>query len=158
MGAEVARKPSIDALPVADELPDIAGLQKGAQITFSAVVGYCSGYAVKKVGKVAVVGIGITFIGLQVRCSLPSRIMCAVSRRYARWDVTQALRYFGYIDGVNWGKVRDHVVTAVDTDGSGTITRKDVVTHWNRFMDVCSYNVPGRVAFAAMALLGFKHG
>lgn len=68
------------------------------------------------------------------------------------------MRYFGYIDGVNWGKVRDHVVTAVDTDGSGTITRKDVVTHWNRFMDVCSYNVPGRVAFAAMALLGFKHG
>ena len=94
MGAEVARKPSTDALPVADELPDIAGLQKGAQITFSAVVGYCSGYAVKKVGKVAVVGIGVTFIGLQVRCSLPSRIMCAVSRRYACWGVKPGLAVF----------------------------------------------------------------
>lgn len=70
----------------------------------------------------------------------------------------QTLRYFGYIDGINWDKVRDDVVSVVDTDGSGSITRHDLIAHWRRFIGVMSYNIPGRAAFAGMAFLGFKQG
>ena len=41
--------------------------QVGTRISFGAVAGYCSGYAIKKVGKAAVVFVGLSFIALQVR-------------------------------------------------------------------------------------------
>ena len=69
----------------------------------------------------------------------------------------QTLRYFGYIN-VDWLKVRDDIVKAVDTDGDGHITRADITTQWRRLMAVLSYNIPGRAAFAAAALMGFRHG
>ena len=106
----------------------------GGHISFGAATGYCSGYAVKKVGKAAIVTVGVVFVGLQV------------------------LRYFGYIDGINWAKIGNDVTKAIDTDGDGKITKSDLKTYWKRFIDVCSYNIPGRAAFAAMAVLGFKHG
>lgn len=39
----------------------------GSEITMGAVLGFCSGYAVKKVGKAAAFVVGVTFIATQVR-------------------------------------------------------------------------------------------
>lgn len=38
----------------------------GSEITMGAVLGFCSGYAVKKVGKMAAFVVGVTFIATQV--------------------------------------------------------------------------------------------
>lgn len=46
----------------------------GSEITMGAVLGFCSGYAVKKVGKAAAFVVGVTFIATQVRPS-PDTVM-----------------------------------------------------------------------------------
>ena len=70
---------------------------------------------------------------------------------------SQTLRYFGYIN-VDWKKVKGDIVKAVDTDGDGHVTQRDVVAHWKRLIAVLSFNIPGRAAFGMMAVLGFRHG
>ena len=61
-----------------------------AKLGFGAVMGYCSGYAVKKVGKAAAFTVGLIFMGLQ------------------------GLAVSGYIE-IDWMKVKDDAVAAVDT-------------------------------------------
>ena len=40
-----------------------------AQMSFGAVMGYCSGTAMKKIGKAVAFGVGVIFIGLQAAAS-----------------------------------------------------------------------------------------
>ena len=61
-----------------------------SQISFGSFVGYCSGTALKRIGKVIAFAIGVSFIGLQ----------SAVSA--------------GYID-VNWEKVQEDAIKPIDT-------------------------------------------
>ena len=61
-----------------------------AKLSFGSVVGYCSGMAVKKFGKVAATAIGAIFICLQTCAS------------------------YGYLS-INWGKVKDDAIKKVDT-------------------------------------------
>jgi len=61
-----------------------------AKISFGSVLGYCSGYAVKEVGKVAAVILGAGFIAVQTCVS------------------------YGYIQ-VDWDKVKDDAIRKVDT-------------------------------------------
>ena len=61
-----------------------------SELSFGSVVGYCSGYAMKKVGKAMAFVIGVGFIGVQT------------------------VVHFGYID-VNWTKVRDDAIKPLDT-------------------------------------------
>lgn len=59
------------------------------QLSFGSVMGYCSGMAMKKIGKMVAFVIGIGFIGIQ----------SAVSA--------------GYID-VDWGKIKDDALKPLD--------------------------------------------
>ena len=61
-----------------------------SQLSFGSVVGYCSGYAMKKVGKAVAFVIGVGFVGLQTAS------------------------HMGYID-VNWIKIRDDALKPLDT-------------------------------------------
>ena len=58
-------------------------------VTFGGMMGYCSGYALKKIGKALAVVVGVTFIALQTAV------------------------YSGYID-VDWVKIKDSGLKAVD--------------------------------------------
>ena len=60
--------------------------------------GFSSGYALKKVGKIAAVGIGIGFMSIQL------------------------LHYYGIIGEVKWDRVQNALVTRLDTDGDGKVT------------------------------------
>ena len=64
-----------------------------AQLSFGAVMGYCSGYAMKKVGKVVAFGVGVVFIGLQAAAST------------------------GYIN-VDWAKIKDDTLKKMDSVSS----------------------------------------
>lgn len=61
-----------------------------AQLSFGAVMGYCSGTAMKKIGKAVAFGVGVIFIGLQAAAST------------------------GYIS-VDWTKIRDDTMKKIDS-------------------------------------------
>lgn len=61
-----------------------------AQLSFGAVMGYCSGTAMKKIGKAVAFGVGCLFIGLQAAVST------------------------GYI-AVDWAKISDDTMKKLDT-------------------------------------------
>ena len=60
-----------------------------AQLSFGSVMGYCSGMALKKVGKAVAFVVGIGFVGLQTAVSM------------------------GYID-VDWSKVKNDALKPLD--------------------------------------------
>ena len=68
------------------------------QLSFGSVMGYCSGMAVKKIGKAIGFVIGVGFIGLQTAS------------------------HFGYID-VDWGKVKDDALKPLDTVRGIAVTK-----------------------------------
>ena len=61
-----------------------------AKVTFGGVVGYCSGYASKKISKAAAIMIGVAFM------------------------VVQGAAYAGYIE-VNWSAIKDSGIKKIDT-------------------------------------------
>jgi uncharacterized membrane protein (Fun14 family) len=61
-----------------------------AKISFGSIIGYCSGYTLKQVGKVAAIILGAGFIAVQTCVS------------------------YGYIQ-VDWNKVKDDALKKVDT-------------------------------------------
>lgn len=79
------RQPDREAVldSTAVEVPDIAAIAPYLQqLTFGAVAGFLVGYALKKVGKVVAIGIGILFVLIQV------------------------LAYYGFVS-VNWVQVQE---------------------------------------------------
>ena len=76
-----------------------------AKISFGAVMGYCSGIALKKVGKMLAFIVGLGFIGLQTAQST------------------------GYL-AVDWSKIVDDLKMKADTNDDGGIDGEDVkVSH-----------------------------
>jgi uncharacterized membrane protein (Fun14 family) len=65
------------------------------QVSFGSVVGYCSGTALKKIGKAMAFVIGVGFISLQSAANA------------------------GYID-VNWGKLQEDAIKPIDTVSAET--------------------------------------
>ncbi len=102
-----------------------------SEISFGGAVGFCSGYAVKQVGKVAAATIGMIFILAQVASSQ------------------------GYIH-INWKKVEQDVIRAVDPNGDGKITKDDFVIWWNKFLRVVRHNLPSSSGFGVGFLLGIS--
>ncbi|OQR99017.1 hypothetical protein ACHHYP_07365 [Achlya hypogyna] len=102
---------------------------KIGEISFGGFLGFCSGAAVKQVGKAAAVSIGIIFVMAQLAASK------------------------GYIN-INWSKVEKDAIAAVDPDGDGKITQKDFKIWWKRFLEFAQYNFPSSSGFAA----GFAAG
>ncbi len=67
------------------EVPDLQAVAPYLQqISFGALAGFASGYALKKVGKVVAIIVGLLFVALQL------------------------LAYYGIIE-INWGIVQGHV-------------------------------------------------
>lgn len=76
------------------------------QIGFGAVAGFVAGYALKKVGKVLAVALGLLFVAIQL------------------------LAYFGYVT-VEWGRLQAEVEPLLGAESLGAAWRAllDVVTY-----------------------------
>lgn len=98
-------------------------------ISLGTGLGFCSGYALKQVGKVAAVTVGALFVLAQVASAK------------------------GYVD-INWKKVEKDVITAVDPDGDGKITKKDFKIWLDRLLATLKYNFPSSAGFSAGFVLG----
>ena len=105
-----------------------------SQMGMGGFFGVCSGYALKKIGRLAAVGTGVVFIFLQ------------------------GLAYKGFID-INWEKVQAKVKEAIDLNNDGKLDGGDLLVLWNKYIKpVLTYHLPGAVGFPVGFLLGFKNG
>jgi len=104
-----------------------------AKLSFGAVMGYCSGYALKKVGKALAVVIGVGFIGIQ----------SAVATGYIK---------------VDWDKMSNDVVMKIDTSGDGKLDVDDAKEYWRRLRKMLTNRIPGAGGFGLGFLWGVKSG
>lgn len=106
----------------------------GPAVGFGGMLGYCSGLAFRKAGKVAGVAIGLTFMGVQTAASS------------------------GYIT-VNWDKVKDDTfVKTLDANKDGIVNMDDAQVHWNKYSAMMTDRVPNAGGFAAGFMLGARRG
>ncbi|KAL7576579.1 hypothetical protein ACA910_018070 [Epithemia clementina (nom. ined.)] len=97
-----------------------------AKLGFGTVVGYCSGMALKKVGKAVATIIGMGFV------------------------VVQSAVYAGYIN-VDWDKVQTDVVKSVDTNSDGKLDAEDAKMYWSKVKAILANGIPDAGGFS----LGF---
>jgi uncharacterized membrane protein (Fun14 family) len=104
-----------------------------ANLSFGAVMGYCSGVALQKVGKALALLVGIGFVGLQTAAS------------------------FGYIV-IDWEKVRIDVVKSVDTTSDGTVSIEDAQAYWKKLKTLLTNKIPSAGGFSLGFLYGVRYG
>uniref|UniRef100_A0A7S0F743 EF-hand domain-containing protein n=1 Tax=Craspedostauros australis TaxID=1486917 RepID=A0A7S0F743_9STRA len=104
-----------------------------AKVSFGGVMGFCSGYAMKKVGKAVAVTIGLGFFGLQ------------------------SAAYLGYID-VNWNKIVSDAVKPLDATGDGKVDAEDVKVYWKKLKSLLVNGLPNAGGFSVGFLYGVKQG
>mmetsp|Transcript_12857 Transcript_12857/g.43542 ORF Transcript_12857/g.43542 Transcript_12857/m.43542 type:complete len:207 (+) Transcript_12857:34-654(+) len=95
------------------------------------LLGFCAGVALRRATKEAAFVAGSAFIFLQV------------------------LAWRGYIE-IKWQRIRGDVICAVDTDGDGEITAKDVKHYVRRLFGVLVYQLPSTSGFGLGLVYGFK--
>jgi uncharacterized membrane protein (Fun14 family) len=104
-----------------------------SQMSFGSVMGFCSGYAMKKAGKALAVVIGLGFMALQAASS------------------------YGYVE-VKWQKISDDAKSQVDATGDGKVDVEDVKIWWKKIKVVLTKNLPSNAGFSLGFLYGIKSG
>ncbi|KAF0698773.1 Aste57867_10631 [Aphanomyces stellatus] len=102
------------------------------QVSFGSFVGFCAAMAVKSIGQLAAVAIGVVFIGTQMAASA------------------------GYIQ-VDWKKIEKDAIAAVDPNGDGKIDADDFKIWWKKFYAMAKYNMPSSGGFATGFALGLVY-
>lgn len=102
-------------------------------LTFGTMMGYCSGLAMKKIGKAVAVLVGVTFIGLQVAASS------------------------GFIQ-IDWEKISVSIKNKVDATGDGKIDMDDVKSYWKKLKEILTDRVPAAGGFSFGFLYGVRSG
>ncbi|GAX20668.1 hypothetical protein FisN_32Hh057 [Fistulifera solaris] len=100
-----------------------------SNISFGAVMGYCSGTAMKQIGKATAFLVGLGFIGLQ------------------------GLAHYGYVQ-IDWMKVKESAQKSIDTNGNGSIDAEDWKAYWKSLKKILTNKVPAAGGFS----LGFLYG
>jgi uncharacterized membrane protein (Fun14 family) len=103
------------------------------KLGFGAIMGYCSGIAMHKVGKVLAVTIGVGFIGIQTIVS------------------------FGWIE-VDWVKLKIDFIQKVDTTGDGLLSADDAKVYWQKLKNLLTNKIPSAGGFSMGFLYGVRYG
>mmetsp|Transcript_6132 Transcript_6132/g.14883 ORF Transcript_6132/g.14883 Transcript_6132/m.14883 type:complete len:126 (-) Transcript_6132:1558-1935(-) len=103
------------------------------QIGFGGAMGYCSGMAFRRVGKIFGLMIGVGFMGLQTAKS------------------------YGYID-VDWNKIKGDAIAPLDLNKDGKVDGKDVEVFWKKSQAILKDSIPESGGFSAGFLLGARRG
>jgi len=103
------------------------------KLGFGAIMGYCSGIAMYKVGKALAVTIGVGFIGIQTIVS------------------------FGWIE-VDWVKLKIDFIQKVDTTGDGLLSADDAKVYWQKLKKLLTNKIPSAGGFSMGFLYGVRYG
>ncbi|RCH94085.1 hypothetical protein CU098_010327 [Rhizopus stolonifer] len=118
--------------PVMDAIHQTKG-QKSifnrGELTFGTFLGLCTGFLVKKVGKLFAAFIGTGFVFLQY------------------------LSQQGYVT-VHWDRLEGRYNSTFDTDKDGRVTRRDLSSKWQNFVNFLTSNIQFKSTF----LVGFFAG
>eukprot|EP01041_Mallomonas_annulata_P011071 gene11071-23136_t len=99
------------------------------KLGLSGAVGICAGYASKRIGKEFAFVVGCGFL------------------------VLQYLNDKGYIS-IKYDKAKQDIIQAVDTDGDGQFTAKDILFYWKKIKHIMINQLPASSGF----LTGFAIG
>lgn len=100
-----------------------------SNLSFGVIMGYCSGTALKQIGKAMAFVVGVGFIGLQ------------------------SMAHLGYIQ-IDWMKVSESAKKSIDTTGDGRFDADDLKAYWRSFKKIMTNRVPAAGGFS----LGFLYG
>ncbi|GJJ67848.1 hypothetical protein EMPS_00194 [Entomortierella parvispora] len=103
------------------------------ELTFGMAMGLCSGYLVKKLGKMAMLVVGLGFVSLQL------------------------LANQGYIT-VNWAKIERKFKSKFDLDQDGQVTLNDAKHGFRGLLELLTRNFQFKSTFAGGFVLGFRYG
>lgn len=103
------------------------------KLSYGFVCGFSSGYALKKVGKVAAFSLGIGFALLQ------------------------SLSYGGYIK-INFERMNEDFNKLMDLDNDDDFDQDDAQELLNRIYNVLSYNIPAGSGFGTGFFMGLRSG
>jgi uncharacterized membrane protein (Fun14 family) len=104
-----------------------------SQMSFGSVMGFCSGYAMKKAGKALAVVVGLGFVALQTAAT------------------------YGYLE-VKWQKISDDAKSQIDSNRDGKFDVDDVKILWKKVKVVLTKNLPSNAGFSLGFLYGIKSG
>ncbi|RUP49168.1 FUN14 family-domain-containing protein [Jimgerdemannia flammicorona] len=116
-----------------DTFGDSLSSFNGQQLSFGTTMGFCSGYLVKKVGKVAALTVGAGFIFVQI------------------------LESQGYIQ-ISWDRFEKGYIKALDVDKDGKVTIKDARIIVNRISQYLGRHLQMNSGFIVGFALGLRYG
>ncbi|KAI9492189.1 FUN14 family-domain-containing protein [Zychaea mexicana] len=103
------------------------------ELSFGIVLGFCTGYLIKKVGKLFALAVGAGYIFLQY------------------------LSFKGLIT-VHWDRLEGGYQRQLDVDKDGRVTHKDVRTKWNGFVGILTHNIQFKSTFMIGLYTGIRYG
>ncbi|KAI8987599.1 FUN14 family-domain-containing protein [Mycotypha africana] len=108
-------------------------LLRRGELTFGTFLGLCTGYLVKKVGKVFAAFVGTGFIFLQY------------------------LSQQGYVT-IHWDRLESGYNKTLDLDKDGRVTRRDIHTKWQGFVNFLTNNIQFKSTFLVGFYVGVRYG
>ncbi|KAI9342117.1 FUN14 family-domain-containing protein [Pilaira anomala] len=103
------------------------------ELTFGTFLGICTGFLVKKVGKIFAAFVGTGFVFLQY------------------------LSQQGYVT-VHWDRLEGGYNKALDVDKDGKVTRRDLQSNWQKFINVLTNNIQFKSTFMVGFYVGMRYG
>ncbi|KAG1549658.1 hypothetical protein G6F47_009635 [Rhizopus delemar] len=107
-------------------------IRKG-ELTFGTFLGLCTGFLIKKVGKIFAMFVGTVFVFMQYLSSE------------------------GYIT-VHWDRFERRYVNTLDLDKDGRVTTRDIQSKWQKFMNILTNNIQFKSTFLAGFYVGIRFG
>ncbi|CAB9500298.1 FUN14 domain-containing protein 2 [Seminavis robusta] len=104
-----------------------------SQLSYGFVCGYCSGYALKTIGRGAAVVFGLGFMSLQT------------------------LSYYGYIE-VDHAKLQKDFEKTMDLNKDGKVDQADAQLAMDKIMSVLQYSLPAGGGFGGGFVAGVRSG
>lgn len=102
-------------------------------MSYGFVCGYCSGYALRTIGKGVAVAFGLSFMGLQ------------------------ALAYKGYIK-IEHDQFEQDFKNAMDFNKDGKVDKDDAEIAYSKVMEVLQYSLPAGSGFGGGFIAGVRSG
>ncbi|KAI8647101.1 FUN14 family-domain-containing protein [Parasitella parasitica] len=96
------------------------------ELTFGTFLGICTGFLVKKVGKIFAAFVGTGFVFLQY------------------------LSQQGYVT-VHWDRLEGRYTSTLDADKDGKVSKRDLTSKWQKFVNLLTNNIQFKSTF----LIGF---
>ncbi|KAI7899615.1 FUN14 family-domain-containing protein [Cokeromyces recurvatus] len=107
-------------------------IHKG-ELTFGTFLGICTGFLIKKVGKIFAAFVGTGFVFLQY------------------------LSQQGYVT-IHWDRLEGGYTNALDLDKNGKVTRRDLQSRWQKLINFLTNNIQFKSSFLVGFYAGIRYG